>query len=89
MRLKGRYGYIDRSGEIVVEPAYSDAGYCFNGRMPVAVPVATTSEGTTNRWGLIGRSGEVVLPLEHDCIEWGSIGSNTTHFYGHHSWDWP
>ena len=55
----GRYGYLDRSGEIAISPIYADASDFSEGLAAVA-----TQNGTALEWGYINPDGEwVVSPI--------------------------
>src|SRR5205814_7957191 len=55
-RIKGRTGYIDESGSIIVKPAY-DQGY------PFSEGLAMVRNG--DYWGYIDKTGQVVIPLRY------------------------
>jgi hypothetical protein len=51
-RTVGRTGFIDRTGNLVIEPVFEDAGCFSEGLAPVLVG---------GRWGYIERSGRIVI----------------------------
>ncbi|MGE3850798.1 MAG: WG repeat-containing protein [Planctomycetota bacterium] len=55
--VNGKFGFIDRSGTIVVKPTYDGAGVFSEGLCAVCL-------GGT--WGYLGRDGEVAIPLAYD-----------------------
>ncbi len=56
---KGRYGFVDRKGNTVVEPgAYQDAGPLCEGLFP-----AKTAQG----WGYVGTDGDVKIGFAYDA----------------------
>ncbi|WP_010243904.1 WG repeat-containing protein [Acetivibrio cellulolyticus] len=71
IRENGKWGYIDKSGKIVVEPTYSDAKLFKYG-----VGAVLMKDDLGERWGLIDKTGKVVLDLAYDSIE-----VSTEHFY--------
>ncbi|WP_010243902.1 WG repeat-containing protein [Acetivibrio cellulolyticus] len=71
IRENGKWGYIDKSGKIVVEPTYSDAKLFKYG-----VGAVLMKDDLGERWGLIDKTGKVVLDLAYDSIE-----ESTEHFY--------
>lgn len=54
--VTGGYGYIDRSGNLVIQPEYDAAGMFAEGR------AAVLSDGL---WGYVSASGELVLSLQY------------------------
>jgi len=52
IELKNRWGFIDRNGEIVIQPQFVDAGDFKNGVAPVR---------TDNGWGYIDKSGNYFI----------------------------
>ena len=82
------YGLIDRKGRWLVDPAYDDAGYCFNGLLPVARNYNEADKQTV-RWGLVDRQGKIVLPLAYDCLEWSALGVGMKRMYGRMCWYQP
>lgn len=81
VQRNGKYGYIDAQGRLKVPFRFVDAGYAHNDRMPVA-----RDDGGTILWGLINTSGDVVLPLEYDCVEWVNLGPTPTQYHGQITW---
>lgn len=57
--LDNLHGFVDRSGTIVVKPAYDDARDFFRDR-------AAVRKG--QKWGFITSRGEVIIPLEYDSV---------------------
>lgn len=88
VKVSGKYGYIDRTGKELLLPSYADAGYSLHGLLPVARWKKADGVDAL-RWGLINHQGEVVLPLEYECLEWGDIEENETRFYGRICWQQP
>ena len=86
MEIGGKYGFIDATGELLVQPAYVDAGYSLHGLLPVA-RTTTTNGVDLIKWGLINHQGEVVVSLDYDCLEWGDLEENKTRIYGHICWE--
>ena len=73
MKSNGKYGYADTLGQVVVPPAYDDAADFGNGH---AVVGRKAGDGRM-LYGLIDRSGRVVVPLEWErpCCTSGGIFS--------------
>ncbi|MCL1835509.1 MAG: WG repeat-containing protein, partial [Oscillospiraceae bacterium] len=57
---KGKYGYVDMAGNIVVAPQYDSAGDFSQGRAVV---------GNNGKFGYIDKKGAVVAPLNYDTAE--------------------
>jgi len=55
-----KYGYIDRSGEMIVEPQFQLAWHFSDGMAAVQVG---------GKWGFIDTSGKLVIPAEFDEIK--------------------
>ena len=64
MKSNGKYGYADTLGQLVVPPAYDDAADFGNGH---AVVGRKAGDGRM-LYGLIDRSGRVVVPLEWERL---------------------
>ena len=62
---------------------YKDAGYVYNGRFPAAV-----EKDSKLLWGVADLDGEVVLPIEYDCVEWVDLMPDTTRYHGRRGWLW-
>lgn len=60
-----RYGYADRRGTIVIEPAYEMAGTFHEGLASVRI---------AGKWGFIDKAGKQVIPPQYD------LGADSTHF---------
>src|SRR5713226_1983329 len=60
VKLNGKYGYIAKSGELVIQPQFDRAGQFLEGRAPVEV-------GT--RWGYIDRTGKAVIAPQFDMAD--------------------
>ena len=66
IRRQGLYGYIDRSGSVVISPVFSDASEFSEGRALVAIPDASPEAATLAKqrgapvynYGYIDRSGD-------------------------------
>lgn len=65
VKLKGKYGYIDKTGTEIVVPKYSYAGYFIEG---------LASVGLDGRYGYIDKTGKEVVPLKYEYYfgYWGS-----------------
>lgn len=57
--INGKYGYMNRYGEIVITPAYESAGYFMNGLAVV---------GINNKYGAINKMGELIIPLNYSSV---------------------
>ena len=57
VRDKSGYGYIDKTGKIVIEPQFSTAWRFHDGVARV---------GKDGKWGMIDKNGNVVVPFEYD-----------------------
>src|SRR2546422_10908637 len=53
----GRYGYIDKSGRIVIKPRFDEASYFSEGLAPVRVG---------KLWGFIDESGKMAIAPQFD-----------------------
>ncbi len=79
--LNGSYGFVNRSGALQIPFGFSDAGYAFQG----LIPVARLSQGQP-LWGLINAQGTILLPLEYEALEWFDPGPEPTRIYGNPPW---
>ena len=62
---RGKYGFIDASGRVRIEPQ-------FDGALPFTEGLAAVSIG--KRWGFIDPSGKFVLPLQYHAVSHFSDG---------------
>jgi hypothetical protein len=81
VQRNGKYGYIDKDGREKIPFRYEDAGHVYNDR----APVAREGDGKV-LWGLIDISGEVVLPIEYDCLEWVDLDLESSRYHGRVTW---
>lgn len=63
VEVKGKWGYINSDGEIVIEPRYSYAGKFSDGLAPVRI---NNNENEKEKYGYINLSGEVVIPFQFE-----------------------
>jgi hypothetical protein len=63
---EGKFGYIDKSGKYVIEPAFEQAGSFSEGLAPVS---------KKNMWGYINASGNVVIPIRYSYADKFSNGA--------------
>jgi len=59
-------GYINRKGEIVVEPQYAEAEEFHDGLARVRPRMTEGCYGRGDRWGYIDTSGRMVIPLRYN-----------------------
>lgn len=59
--VDGKYGYVDETGALVIEPIYQDAGYVKDGRAIVSVG---------SRYGVIDMDGKEIIPIVYDYVEY-------------------
>ncbi len=59
VRLHGRYGFISKQGEVLIQPLYEKASVLANDK-------AVVQSG--GKWGLIDRTGKLLIPFEHDAV---------------------
>lgn len=57
----GKKGYIDRTGQWVIEPQFEDAQLFQNG-------LAAVQQDQNSKWGYIDKNGEVVIPARFDNV---------------------
>ncbi|HEY0386622.1 MAG TPA: WG repeat-containing protein, partial [Pyrinomonadaceae bacterium] len=62
---RGKYGFIDRSGRVVIKPQ-------FDGALPFTEGLAAVSIG--KKWGFIDTSGKVVVALSYRAVSHFSDG---------------
>lgn len=60
IRKNGKWGYMKKTGEILIPPAFDDVSIYVNGYMAVSM---------NGSWGIIDRYGNIVVPLDYS-IEW-------------------
>jgi hypothetical protein len=67
--IKEKCGFIDRTGELVIEPRFNEAGKFSGGLAPVYVGayprVLGSSDPEAGKWGYVDRAGRVVVPLQY------------------------
>lgn len=88
--ISGKYGIINKHGEIVVPVIYDDISYYFEDRNPFYVKNGLIRVVKDFKYGMIDTSGKIILPLIYDCIgefheematigyegKWGYIDAN-------------
>ena len=62
---RGKYGYIDATGRVVIKPQY-------DGALPFTEGLAAVSVG--KKWGFIDSSGKVIVPLSYRAVSTFSDG---------------
>lgn len=80
--LDGRAGVIDRQGELRIPCDYADAGYVFQGLLPVAI-----ESDRHLCWGLLHPDGTPALPFDYEAIEWVDFPPAHTRIHGRSGWD--
>jgi len=75
VKIDGKWGYVNREGELVIEPCYEDAGPFSNGMAPVK---------QTTQWGYIDRSGEIRIDTQYE--EAGSFYKGTAPVMEGNTW---
>lgn len=60
VKIAGRWGYIDKSGQLVIPPQFDYAKAFFSGLGAVLVG---------ERWGYIDRSGRMIVPPQFESAE--------------------
>ena len=68
----GKYGFVDKAGNWIIEPKFDGAEYFELGKAPV-------KDG--NRWGIINSDGTWFLEPEFDTIERSNNGDITVYYY--------
>lgn len=66
----GKYGYIDKTGKLVIPPAYIFAENFENGGAKVAAADKGGAEGeAVSSWGVIDEKGNIVIPCEYESVQ--------------------
>jgi hypothetical protein len=76
IEVKGKTGFMDRTGKIVIEPQFEDAEDFSEGLAPVKIRSEETTwcprepsgsrHGFTMKWGYIDTTGNLVIPAEFE-----------------------
>ena len=68
----GKWGYIDRTGALVIEPIYDDPRWFVGGvACPGLLKEKKPKDKVETYWyGVIDPDGNMVLPFEYDSISW-------------------
>ena len=64
----GRWGFVNEKGRVVVEP-YLREIYDWNNNQTFLVTVISEETGDEERWGMLDRYGNQVLPFEWNEIK--------------------
>jgi WG containing repeat len=74
--VKGKWGFVDKSGKLLIAPQFEDADNFSEGLAPVKVRSEETTwcprdesgsrEGFTMRWGYIDPSGKTIIPPQFE-----------------------
>jgi hypothetical protein len=62
---RGKYGFIDASGRVIIKPQ-------FDGALPFTEGLAAVSTG--NKWGFIDASGKTIIPMSYRAVSHFSDG---------------
>jgi len=61
VQVRGKWGYINHGGEVVIAPQFSEAGDFHNGVAQVALQTQPGKHGeTVHKWGFINRTGKLI-----------------------------
>ncbi len=63
VKINGKYGYINKAGEIVIKPEYDTIGYFYSG---------ISFQLKNNLYGAIDTSGKVIIPFEYEELSTGT-----------------
>lgn len=63
VKIKGKYGFIDRSGQVVIPPQFVHAGMFKEGLAPVAI-----KNGRRRVYGFIDHSGKYAIKPQFDLV---------------------
>jgi len=90
---RNKWGYVDRSGRVVIQPQFEDAGDFSEGLAPVKVYSEETiwcprdesgsRSGFTMKWGYIDKTGKLVIPPQFETAEPFSEGLAAIHTCDH------
>jgi hypothetical protein len=79
VEIKGKTGFMDRTGKIVIEPQFEDAEDFSEGLAPVKVRSDETTwcprepsgsrKGFTMKWGYVDKTGKLVVPAQYESAE--------------------
>ncbi|MFN7853799.1 MAG: WG repeat-containing protein [Dolichospermum sp.] len=58
IKIGDKYGYIDQTGRVVIQPQFEEADNFSEGIASVMID---------EKWGYIGKSGQFVIPPQFDC----------------------
>lgn len=58
--VDGYYGYMDRTGKIVIQPQFGEAGDFYEGLAKV---------NKNMKWGFIDKTGKIVIPLKYYAVD--------------------
>ena len=65
IKMGGKWGFIDKTGKVVIPPQF-DIVLCFSeGLAPI---------GMGGKWGFIDQTGKIVIPPQFDAVRWFSEG---------------
>jgi hypothetical protein len=91
-QIKNKWGYVDRSGAVVIAPQFEDAEDFSEGVAPVKVRSEETiwcprdesggRIGFTMRWGYIDKSGKLTIPEQFESADPFSEGLAVIHQCG-------
>ena len=78
VKINGKWGYINETGEIVINPEYDNAGNFYRGAAPVydanyhkpfeVLKYGYTDENDLGRWGMINMRGNTVTLFKYRSI---------------------
>jgi hypothetical protein len=93
VEVKDKWGYVDHTGKIAIEPQFEDAGNFSEGLAPVKVRSEETTwcppdesgsrAGFTMKWGYIDKHGKLVVAPQFESAEPFSEGLAAIHTCDH------
>ena len=69
VRLRGKYGFIDKSGDEVIPLQFDDVRYGQKEKKPWTKHVPYISVCINNKWGYMNATGDIVIPLIYDEVQ--------------------
>ena len=64
----GKFGYIDKTGKVVINPIFTGASSCFDGLACISTSPLTGGFSKDAKWQYIDKSGKIIIGRGSDFV---------------------
>lgn len=81
VKLRGKFGFINREGQEVIPLKYDDVclgsiGHLTDNGIGWSDDIVLMAVSQNEKWGYVNQKGELVIPIEYDILDKGSINKD-------------